>query len=185
MKYTKKPVEIEAFTFEEFVEYAKENTPEPHWSIDFRGHSITHENDSLYLIPTLEGVHNFTPEDMLIVDVKGEIYPCKKDIFAVTYTNQKSDGGELGLAKRLYDKYCDAVGGVAFNGDPLPKSDEFFDDESKKKQSNAWLACSKETYDILLEAIKNLGHPAYNQSSSTTDAIDQLREKGFLYLGIK
>lgn len=42
------------------------------------------------------------------------------------------------LAKKMYDVYCEAVGGVAFNGDPLPKSEEFFSDESKRKQSNAW-----------------------------------------------
>lgn len=42
------------------------------------------------------------------------------------------------LAKILYDKYCEAVGGKAFNGDDLPKSEEFFSDESKQKQVNAW-----------------------------------------------
>lgn len=42
------------------------------------------------------------------------------------------------LARGMYDEYCDAVGGKAFNGDDLPKSDEFFTDETKQKQANAW-----------------------------------------------
>lgn len=45
---------------------------------------------------------------------------------------------ELILAKRLYDTYCEAVGGVAFNGDKLPNSEEFFTDNSKIKQREAW-----------------------------------------------
>lgn len=88
-KYRKKPVVIEAITFDELVEYGKavggnivNGMP---WSFKYKGHLITHENDGCYLIPTLEGTHNMTPEDMLITGVAGEIYPCKKDIFLVTY----------------------------------------------------------------------------------------------------
>ena len=84
-KFRKKPVVIEAITFEQFVTFAKETTLEPHWSIPYQGVNVTHENDELYLIPTLEGIHNFTPKDMLITGVEGEIYPCKKDIFEKTY----------------------------------------------------------------------------------------------------
>jgi len=88
-KYKKKPVIIEAITFEEFVEYGKNNGANivngMPWSFDYNGHNVTHENDERYLIPTLEGVHNFTPQDMLITGVNGEIYPCKIDIFAKTY----------------------------------------------------------------------------------------------------
>lgn len=42
-------------------------------------------------------------------------------------------------AKAAYNKYCASVGGVAFNGDPLPLWDEFSRDEKKAKQANAWL----------------------------------------------
>jgi len=89
MKFRKKPVIIEAITFDEFIAYGKANTDNivegMPWSFEYNGHPVTHETDTLYLIPTLEGVHNFTPEDMLITGVKGEIYPCKKDIFEATY----------------------------------------------------------------------------------------------------
>lgn len=88
-KYRKKPVEIEAITFDELVEYGKANSSNMvngmPWSIDYKGHPITHENDECYLIITLEGTHHMTPKDMLITGVQGEIYPCKIDIFEQTY----------------------------------------------------------------------------------------------------
>ena len=88
-KYVKKPVIIEAITFDELVHYGKENganiVNDMPWSFDYNGHPITHENDECYLIPTLEGTMKMTPSDMLITGVKGEIYPCKKDIFNQTY----------------------------------------------------------------------------------------------------
>lgn len=88
-KYRKKPVVIEAITFDELVDHGKANGGNivngMPWSFDYKGHPITHENDQRYLIPTLEGTHNMTPDDMLITGVKGEIYPCKKDIFEATY----------------------------------------------------------------------------------------------------
>ena len=89
MRYRKKPVVIEAITFEEFVQYGKDHGGSivggMPWSFEYQGHPVTHENDSCYLIPTLEGMHHFTPADMLITGVAGEIYPCKLDIFAATY----------------------------------------------------------------------------------------------------
>lgn len=88
------------------------------------------------------------------------------------------------LAKKVYDKYCEAVGGKAFNGDPLPKSEEFFSDPAKQKQANAWREALKEPYELLLEVSKNLGHPAYNVSFSTTIGIDELRERALDYLEI-
>ena len=42
------------------------------------------------------------------------------------------------LAKVMYDAYCTGVGGIAFNGDKLPSSDDFFADTAKEKQINGW-----------------------------------------------
>ena len=36
-------------------------------------------------IKTLEGDHRADPDDMIIQGVKGELYPCKPDIFLATY----------------------------------------------------------------------------------------------------
>lgn len=93
MKYRKKPVVIEAITFDELVEHGKREceaaghalTNGMPWSFSYAGKPITHENDACYLIPTLEGTMRMTPDDMLITGVQGEVYPCKRDIFAATY----------------------------------------------------------------------------------------------------
>lgn len=87
--YRKKPVVIEAITFDELVAHGKAQGVPLHngmpWSFDYQGQPITHENDDCYLIPTLEGTMRFTPGDMLITGVRGEVYPCKREIFDATY----------------------------------------------------------------------------------------------------
>jgi len=88
------------------------------------------------------------------------------------------------LAKKTYDAYCEAVGGKAFNGDALPNSTEFFSDPSKQKQADAWRKALEPTYNMLLATTRNLGHPAYGQSTATTMAVDELREEAFNYLEI-
>jgi len=88
-KFRKKPVVIEAMTFDEVVAHGKATSGNivngMPWSFDINGHAISHENDECYIITTLEGTHHMTPADMLIIGVKGEIYPCKIDIFEATY----------------------------------------------------------------------------------------------------
>ncbi len=42
-------------------------------------------------VETLEGGHRVCPGDWLITGVKGESYPCKPDIFAMTY--ESVEGG--------------------------------------------------------------------------------------------
>ena len=88
-KFTKKPVEIEAITFDELVAHGRKTAAviptEMPWAFDYKGQPITHENDDCYLIPTFEGTMKFNRGDMLITGVKGEIYPCRLDIFLATY----------------------------------------------------------------------------------------------------
>lgn len=89
MKYRKKPVVVEAITFDELVRHGIaaggniiNGMP---WSFEYNGHHITHENDDCYLINTLEGTMRMGRGDLLITGVEGEIYPCKRDIFEKTY----------------------------------------------------------------------------------------------------
>lgn len=53
------------------------------------------------------------------------------------------------IAEELYTAYCAAVGGVAFNGDPLPAWKDFSSDPSKEKQSSAWLAAADRALTLL------------------------------------
>ncbi len=45
---------------------------------------VLRDGDDL-LIGTLEGVHRAKPGDWIIRGIKGELYPCKPEIFAATY----------------------------------------------------------------------------------------------------
>ena len=87
--YRKKPLVVEAITFDELAAHGRSlgvplvrGMP---WSFDYRGHPVTHENDDCYLISTLEGSMRMGRTDLLVTGVKGEIYPCKEDVFAASY----------------------------------------------------------------------------------------------------
>ena len=91
-KYRKRPVVIEAMTFDELVQYGIENGGNVvnglPWSFQINGRPITHDcqtGEDRYLIFTLEGTMEMTRNDMLIIGVQGEAYPCKLDIFRATY----------------------------------------------------------------------------------------------------
>jgi hypothetical protein len=53
------------------------------------------------------------------------------------------------IAGQLYDHYCVAVGGKAFNNDPLPSWEDFRSDPKKQKQSDAWVEVAKKAVEIL------------------------------------
>ena len=53
------------------------------------------------------------------------------------------------VARAMYDSYCEAVGGKAFNGDTLPKSEKFFTDTTKEKQANAWRVAAQTAWKYL------------------------------------
>ena len=78
MKFRKKPVVIEA------VQYAREASA-PDLLALLEGCVGWHVAENGIRIPTPEGVMTASPGDWIIKGVKGEVYPCKPDIFAATY----------------------------------------------------------------------------------------------------
>jgi len=81
MKARKKPVIVDAFEWR----YSKDSTL-PSWlqsAID-AGAAGAMPNGKL-VIRTLEGEMTAEIGDYIIKGVKGELYPCKPDIFAATY----------------------------------------------------------------------------------------------------
>lgn len=44
------------------------------------------------------------------------------------------------IARELYNAYCAAAGGVAYNGDTLPDWETFKNDPTKKLQYEGWIA---------------------------------------------
>ena len=75
MKYRKKPVVIEA------IINRGNNTRE---IFEFVGASCFIAEGNV-IIKTLEGDHTAQIGDYIIKGVKGEFYPCKPDIFEMTY----------------------------------------------------------------------------------------------------
>ena len=92
MKCREKSVEVEAITFQELVEYGKGHDP-----FSYKGHIITRKTDTCFLITTRRGAKDFINEstmkfndgDMLITNEHGTVYPCKKEIFDITYEEVK------------------------------------------------------------------------------------------------
>jgi len=83
MKYRKKPVVIEAYQFTMPM-----NDVLPQWLQEKMrgGKNVKYFSDPPYLeIVTLEGTMRADVNDWIIKGVKGEIYPCKPDIFEATY----------------------------------------------------------------------------------------------------
>ena len=70
MKYRKKPVVIEA------TQWFKDGDHPAVLNVTWHGKPV---------VLTLEGHHIVTPGDYIITGVKGEHYPCKPDIFEMTY----------------------------------------------------------------------------------------------------
>lgn len=78
-QYRKKPVIIEA---EQFVICDTKNPPP---FITILGITFPITKDCTIVVPTLEGQHIASNLDFIIKGVKGEVYPCKPDIFEMTY----------------------------------------------------------------------------------------------------
>ena len=89
-KYKKIPVTIKAYTFDEMKDLEEKYgaafcDQSMLSSFEINGRKIEQINTDTYRIQTLEGYHDMTRDDMLIIGVKGEAYPCKIDIFEMTY----------------------------------------------------------------------------------------------------
>lgn len=90
-KFRKKPVVIEAFQMTEARRW--DNTDWPEWlNRAWNGEEgapgtmqVANPGASALVIVTLEGRHNVSWGDWIIRGVKGELYPCKPDIFEATY----------------------------------------------------------------------------------------------------
>lgn len=86
MKYRKKPVVIEA------IKYQAElgNNRVMNWLAQ-QGANVNNRlfHDGEITIPTIEGNMKASDGDWIIKGVKGEFYPCKNDIFEITY--EKAD----------------------------------------------------------------------------------------------
>lgn len=77
-KFRKRPVVVEA------VQYLA-GMQDGRFARDVIDGRVRYPEDGTMLIRTLEGVMSAQPGDWIIRGVKGELYPCKPDVFAATY----------------------------------------------------------------------------------------------------
>jgi len=93
-KYRKKPIVVESFQMTK--EHRWDNSEWPEWlnkawnkelseGALWVGNFPDSEGTYRLCIGTLEGVHVVDYGDWIIQGVKGELYPCKPDIFEQTY----------------------------------------------------------------------------------------------------
>jgi len=89
-KFRKKPVVIEAYCL-------MGNKEIPDWLHEaLHNGTVGVEDGGVMEIHTLEGTMRAEPTDWIIRGVKGEIYACKPDIFAATYTPEAAFAGDAG-----------------------------------------------------------------------------------------
>ena len=85
-KFRKKPIVIEAIQWdgrmETLAKIQKLNTLKRDIIIE---DDFIEEDQKSIMINTLEGVHEGKIGDWIIQGVSGELYPCKPDIFEMTY----------------------------------------------------------------------------------------------------
>jgi len=90
MKYVKKPIVIEALQWDgkhhramfEFLGGIKDDPITPCGDNFYIDHSKV---EGGLVIKTLEGEHKASIGDYIIKGISGEFYPCKPDIFLLTY----------------------------------------------------------------------------------------------------
>lgn len=77
-KFRKKPIEIEAWQFPLDGNWANGSMP------DWAAKELMSDGKDTF-IPTLEGKLHVSLGDWIIKGMKGEVYPCKPEIFDATY----------------------------------------------------------------------------------------------------
>ena len=102
-QYRKKPVVVEAFQMTK--ERRLDNSEWPGWLLRAWQKPVSEpgaffcssdeclqgETHTPVFLQTLEGTHRVSWDDWIIRGVKGELYPCKPDIFEATYEPESCD----------------------------------------------------------------------------------------------
>lgn len=83
MKFRKKPIEIEAVQMPTEVD---DLSRAPEWLKDaMKSGAVAYTDRHTFTVQTLEGVMAGSAGDFIIQGIKGELYPCKREIFVATY----------------------------------------------------------------------------------------------------
>ena len=178
-KYKKIPVTVEAYTFDEMKDleekYGAVTCSESGLSsFEINGRKIEQINTDTYRIQTLEGYHDMTRDDMLIIGVKGEAYPCKKDIFEMTYVKDLALQSQKSLHNTCSNGATKNVKDIVFwgNGDTFQLiSKASSEAEGWFKITNA-MKCGK---DVVIQVTTQQKNP--DGSYSVAEALTTVHNK--------
>lgn len=96
MKYRKKPIIVEAFQYDGDLKGTNGEYYIPQWAVTAYEDGSLFYKEYLDLVcllfcKTLEGNMLVSVGDYVIRGIKGELYPCKSDIFEMTYDLVEED----------------------------------------------------------------------------------------------
>src|SRR4029077_16070535 len=94
LRFRKKPIVVEAVQYEGAGNFAGNNVPDWLWDA-FANNEAVNRNGRL-IIKTLEGDLLVCEDDWIIRGVRGELYPCKPDIFEASYEPVPADSAPGG-----------------------------------------------------------------------------------------
>lgn len=115
MEFKKKSVVIQA------QQFTGDNWRE---MLEFIGEKKGFWHEGRLIIHTLEGNMTANPSDWIIKGVKGEFYPCKADIFELTYELDDNTASPIAawsdIAASAYRAYAASTGNKNYRGEPMP-----------------------------------------------------------------
>ena len=175
-KYKKIPVTIEAYTFDEMEDleekYGAVTCNESMLSsFEINGRKIEQINTDTYRIQTLEGYHDMTRDDMLIIGVKGEAYPCKIDIFEMTYVKDLTLQSQKSLHNTCSNSATKNVKDIIFwgNGDTFQLISKASSEAEGWMKSIKAMKCGK---DVVIQVTTQQKNPdgSYSVAEALTTA---------------
>ena len=175
-KYKKIPVTVEAYTFDEMKDLDKKYgaafcSESRLSSFEINGRKIEQINTDTYRIQTLEGYHDMTRDDMLIIGVKGEAYPCKKDIFEMTYVKDLALQSKKSLHNTCSNGATKNVKDIIFwgNGDTFQLISKASSEAEGWFKSTKAMKCGK---DVVIQVTTQQKNPdgSYSVAEALTTA---------------
>ena len=175
-KYKKIPVTIEAYTFDEMRvlegRYGAVTCNDSGLSsFEINGRKIEQINTDTYRIQTLEGYHDMTRDDMLIIGVKGEAYPCKIDIFEMTYVKDLALQSQKSLHNTCSNGATKNVKDIIFwgNGDTFQLISKASSEAEGWMKSTKAMKCGK---DVVIQVTTQQKNPdgSYSVAEALTTA---------------
>ena len=139
--------------------------------LKINGRKIEQINTDTYRIQTLEGYHDMTRDDMLIIGVKGEAYPCKIDIFEMTYVKDLALQSQKSLHNTCSNGATKNVKDIVFwgNGDTFKLISKASSEAEGWFKSTKAMKCGK---DVVIQVTTQQKNPdgSYSVAEALTTA---------------